>query len=81
MQAGERELVLGFDPGAAKDGHVPGAVGGVAEQGRLPDPGLAVQHEDGAPPAPGATQQVIQDTLLSLAPQQHEADARPAPGP
>jgi hypothetical protein len=81
LQACERKLVLGLDPGAAQDGHISGAALGIAEQGRLPDPGLTAEYQHGATSTPGRLQQLIDDALLGIAPQQHETDDRSVPAP
>jgi hypothetical protein len=73
VQAGERELVLGLDAGAPQYGHIPGVALGVAEERGLPDPGLAAEYQHGAAATARLLQQLIDDTLLSFAPQQHAA--------
>ena len=50
MQAGERKLHLPFRPDRAKDTTALGTLGGVLQQGRLADSGLAAQHQHRAPP-------------------------------
>src|SRR5439155_9660316 len=47
-QAGERDLGLRFDPAGAQDAHALRPPGGVLEQRRLSDPGLADEDEHAA---------------------------------
>jgi hypothetical protein len=73
--------VLGLDPCAPQYGHIPGTPLGIAEERDLPDPGLAAECQHGAAATAGPLQQPLDDTLLSVAPQQHEANGRPALAP
>jgi hypothetical protein len=69
-----RELGLGLDPAAAQHRRagLDGGPGGVVEQCRLADPGLAAQHQRAAASGPGAGEQPVEELDLGPASQQHD---------
>ena len=71
VQAGERELGLGLDPGRAQHGHAMRALGHVREQGGLPDACLAPEHERRASSITRIRQQTVEYLGLDLAADEH----------
>ena len=73
VQAGERDLGLGLDPARSEHGHLARVLDGVLEQRRLPDPGLARDHEHLARAEPGGREQLLDASQLLAAPDHHVA--------
>jgi hypothetical protein len=73
VQAGERQLHLGFDASGAKQSKPGGAVLGVGEQRRLPNPRLTHEREHRTVARADGGQQAVDRRALSLTPEEHAA--------
>ncbi len=71
VQPRERQLRLGFDPGAREHPHPLGPRHRVLQQGGLADPRLAPHDEGAAARLPGRIEQAIDRLALALTAQQH----------
>jgi hypothetical protein len=71
VQTGESELHLGFHPRALDDGQIRRRADGVLEQGRLPDPSLASQHQHPAPAGSHVAEQRVESVALAAPTEQH----------
>ncbi len=67
VDAGEAQALLGLDGRRPEDLQVGGAMDGVVQQRRLPDPGLPAQDQHSAHPSAHAVQQLVQRLLLGMA--------------
>ena len=70
-QARELELRLVLDPDRPDDRHALGLLGGVVQEGRLPQPRLTAKHERAAAPPPSATEQVVDTRALGFPTDEH----------
>ena len=73
VQAGERDLGLRLDPARPQHGHLARVLDGVLEQRRLPDAGLARDHEHLARAEPGGREQLLDASQLLAAADHHVA--------
>jgi hypothetical protein len=67
----ELELGLVLDPESPNDGHPFGPLGGVLEQCRLADSGLASNDERAATPPPSAPEQFVDARAVGLPTDEH----------
>jgi hypothetical protein len=73
VQRGVRDLRLRFHARHGNDVQALRRAGGVFQQGRLADPGLAPDHEDRTPPAAGRLRQPVQQRALIVPADQDRA--------
>ncbi len=71
VQGGERELRLGFHPGAVEHAHVAGLVTRVLEERRLADTRLAGNDEDAAARRTSAIEKLADPRPFRVSPIQH----------
>jgi hypothetical protein len=64
VEGGEGQLGLGLDAAGPEHGHAIGPPGGMVEQGRLADPGLAAEYQDPAARPASVGEQPIQGVAL-----------------
>ena len=76
VEGPEGQLGLRLDPDASQHPHPTRRPDGVVEQRRLPDPGVAPQHQRPAAPLPGRGEQAVDRRLLVLT--SHELGQRPS---
>ena len=74
MHPCERQLMLSLDPDAAQHVHILRLLGGVFEQRRLADSGIAAYDEDRAASVSRALQKRVEPAPLSVSTHQHPAD-------
>jgi hypothetical protein len=71
MQAGERQLHLGLDPGGSEDATLRPLLLDVVQQRRLADPCLASQHQDPALAGPDVFDDPVEGFALAATASQH----------
>src|SRR5215211_205755 len=79
MQAGERQLHLGLDPGDPRDAETGCLPRAVMQQRRLADARLAADDQDRALAGPDVLQQPVEQLALVGSAQQHRRTARGHP--
>jgi hypothetical protein len=69
LEPRERQLHVRFDPRRLEDLEAGRAADHVLQQGRLPDPGFASQHEHLAPPGANFVERPLQCSALGISPE------------